>query len=224
MDKQFLIPNSSFLIAFILPAAQFPCLRPPDANATMPSKELIDLTKKFLSAIFLSLVSCSLFLTGCGDSASVDDATNAAQASPGAKNIPAFTAKTIDGATVTNEIFAAKKITVINIWGTFCPPCVAEMPELAEMSRTLPADAQIIGLLCDATDNSPQVQKAQQILQQAGADFVNIVPDEQLIKFLDGVEAVPTTIFVNSKGEVVGKAIVGANVEGYKRELETLLK
>ena len=163
-------------------------------------------------------------ISGCSDSASVDNATNAAQASPVAKTVPAFNAKTTDGKPVTNEIFAAKKITVVNIWGTFCPPCIAEMPDLAEMSRTLPEDAQIIGLVCDAADNSPQVQKAQEILQQAGADFVNIIPDEQLIKFLDGVEAVPTTIFVNSKGEVVGKAIVGANVEGYKRELETLLK
>lgn len=186
----------------------------------MPPKELIDLTKKFLSAIVIA----GLLLGGCGDSASVDDAPNAAQASPVAKNIPAFTAKTIDGAPVTNEIFAAKKITVVNIWGTFCPPCVAEMPELAEMSRTLPEDAQIIGLVCDAADDSPQVQKAQEIIQQAGADFVNIIPDEQLIKFLDGVAAVPTTIFVNGKGEVVGKAIVGADVAGYKRELETLLK
>ena len=45
-----------------------------------------------------------------------------------------------------------------------------------------------------------------------------------LMKFMEGVEAVPTTIFVNSKGEVVGKAIIGADVEGYKHELERLLK
>lgn len=217
-----LIAHCAFLIThcFILPAAQFPCLRPPNANATMPPKELIDLTKKFLAAILVA----GLLLSGCGDSAGVDNAPNAAQASPVAKTVPAFNAKTTDGTPVTNEIFATKKITVVNIWGTFCPPCIAEMPDLAAMSRTLPADAQIIGLVCDAADNSPQVQKAQQILQKAGADFVNIVPDEQLIKFLEGVEAVPTTVFVNSKGEVVGKAIIGANVEGYKRELETLLK
>lgn len=178
------------------------------------------MTKKFLSAILVA----GLMFSGCGDSADVDDATNAAQASPVAKTVPAFNAKTTDGKPVTNEIFAAKKITVVNIWGTFCPPCIAEMPDLAEMSRNLPVDAQIIGLVCDATDNSPQVQKAQEILQKVGADFVNIVPDEQLIKFMEGVEAVPTTIFVNGKGEVVGKAIIGANVEGYKRELETLLK
>lgn len=171
-----------------------------------------------------TLLSAALLLSGCGDSAQAPDPSNTAQASPVASNIPVFTATTITGETVTNEIFASKKITVVNIWGTFCPPCIAEMPELGEMARSLPADAQIIGLVCDASENSTQVQRAQEITRQAGADFMNIVPDAQLAKFMEGVEAVPTTIFVNGKGEVVGKAIIGANVEAYKNELEKLLK
>ena len=69
-----------------------------------------------------------------------------------------------------------------------------------------------------------QIQRALEITLKARADFVNIVPDAALMKFMEGVEAVPTTIFVNSKGEVVGKAIIGADVEGYKNELERLLK
>ena len=177
--------------------------------------------KTFLATALLSAV---ILLSGCGDSAHVHDNPNTAQASPVAKNLPTFTATTIDSAPVTNELFAAKKITIVNIWGTFCPPCIAEMPALADLSRALPADAQLVGLVCDASENSVQIQRAQKITQEAGADFVNIVPDAQLMKFLEGVEAVPTTIFINSKGEVVGKAIIGADVNGYKRELEKLLK
>lgn len=178
--------------------------------------------KKF----FMALIAVTIFLSGCGSNSADfnEDVTDVAQASPVAKNIPNFSAKTIYGETVTNEIFAAKKISVVNIWGTFCPPCIAEMPELGEMSRSLPDDAQIIGLICDASENSAQVKKAQEITQKADANFVNIVPDAALLKFMDNVEAVPTTIFVNSKGEVVGKAIIGADVHGYKAELERLLR
>ena len=180
------------------------------------------MTKKFFT---IALLSAAILLTGCGDSAEVDEPINTAQASPVAKNVPNFTAKTITGETVTNEIFASKKITMVNIWGTFCPPCIAEMPELGEIARSMPADAQIIGLICDASEDATrQIQKAQEITGQAGADFVNIVPDENLLNFLSGVEAVPTTIFVNSKGEVVGRAIIGADIEGYKDELQKLLK
>jgi len=178
--------------------------------------------KKFFSVL---LISAAFLIGGCqDDSAEVNDNPSSAQASPVASNIPTFTTTTVTGETVTNEIFAAKKITIVNIWGTFCPPCIAEMPELGEMARNLPADAQIIGLVCDASENSVQIQRAQKILQEANADFVNIIPNEQLIKFTENVEAVPTTIFINSKGEVVGTAIIGANVEGYKDELQKLLK
>lgn len=170
-------------------------------------------------------MAAAFLFSGCiDDSAAVNDSSKAAQASPVAKNVPNFSAKTIKGETVTNEIFAAKKITMVNIWGTFCPPCIGEMPELGEMARSMPADAQLIGLICDASDGSQQIQKALQITKEAGADFVNIIPDEQLMNFMENVEAVPTTIFVNSKGEVVGKAVIGADLDAYKDELKKLLK
>ncbi|MBD3878635.1 MAG: TlpA family protein disulfide reductase [Quinella sp. 1Q5] len=178
------------------------------------------MTKKLFA---VALLCAAMMISGCSDSAQVESTTNTAQASPVAKSVPAFTTKTITGETVTNEIFVAKKITVVNIWGTFCPPCIAEMPELGDMARNLPEGAQLIGLVCDATDGSPQIQKALQITKEAGADFVNVIPDENLLRFMEGVEAVPTTIFINSKGEVVGKAIIGADVDGYKDELQRLL-
>ena len=181
------------------------------------------MTKKFLAII----CAAGFLFGGCGgeNSANVHEHPQAvAQASPVAKNIPSFSSKTIDDKTVTNEIFAAKKITIVNIWGTFCPPCIAEIPELGKLARSLPADAQIIGIVCDASEKSAQIQRALKITREAQADFVNIIPDAELMKFMENVEAVPTTIFVNSKGEVVGNAIIGANVEAYKDELKKLLK
>lgn len=189
-------------------------------------RRLIALIKKIFAVTFLSI---ALMMSGCSDSDKVSstmnttNATSTAQAMPVAKTVPNFTTTTITGETVTNDIFAAKKITVMNIWGTFCPPCIAEMPELGEMARSMPEGSQIIGLVCDASEKSLQIQKALNITQKAGADFVNIVPDENLLKFMEDVEAVPTTIFINSKGEVVGKAVIGANVKGYKDELKRLL-
>ena len=181
--------------------------------------------KKILLAL-CAIALATMIFGGEDNLTYVDENHNGvASASNIAKNIPPFATKTIGGESVTNEIFAAKKITVVNVWGTFCPPCIAEMPELGEMARNVPANAQVIGIVCDASEDSPQqIYKAIQITQEARADFVNIVPDAQLMKFMENIEAVPTTIFVNSKGEVVGSAIIGADVEGYKDELERLLK
>lgn len=177
--------------------------------------------KKFFAAC---LIGVAVFMTGCSDDAENfdEDKPNVAQAM--SKQLPTFNATDVDGKPVTNAIFASKKITIVNIWGTFCPPCIGEMPELGELAKNMPADAQLIGLVCDAEEGSPQIQDAQKILRDAGANFVNIIPDKNLLRFLNDVDAVPTTIFVNSKGEIIGRAIVGADVEGYRNELAKLLK
>ena len=177
------------------------------------------MTKKFLAAFF---IGAAIFMTGCGDDAENFNEDNQKVAQAMAKTLPTFNATDLDGKPVTNAIFASKAITMVNIWGTFCPPCKAEMPELGEMARNNFDDVQLIGIVCDAEAGSEQVQDAKKILRDANADFVNIVPDAQLQKFLNDVDAVPTTIFVNSKGEIIGKVIVGADVAGYKDELHRL--
>ena len=38
-----------------------------------------------------------------------------------------FSTKDLDGNTVTSEIFENYDVTLVNIWGTFCGPCKAEL-------------------------------------------------------------------------------------------------
>ena len=38
---------------------------------------------------------------------------------------------------------------MVTIWGTFCNPCVAEMPELGVWPESMPDNVQIIGLIVD---------------------------------------------------------------------------
>ena len=46
------------------------------------------------------------------------------------------------------------------------------------------------------------------------------MPNTEINEYLQNVDAVPTTIFVNSKGEIVGNPIIGADVSGYKDFVE----
>ena len=58
-------------------------------------------------------------------------------------NLPVFGGKTLD-------IKALKgKPVVINFWATWCPPCIREMPDLANLARELGDDATIIGIAAD---------------------------------------------------------------------------
>ena len=115
---------------------------------------------------------------------------------------------------------------MLNVWGTFCPPCIEEMPALGEWAKNMPQDAQIIGLVCDVqgNDDAETINAAKNILNDAGADFVNILPNAELANFLQSVYAVPTTIFVDSQGNLIGEPVIGADVESYKKRVENYLK
>ena len=178
---------------------------------------------KLFRILLLSMVAfSSIFLaTGC----SAEDGKTA-QETADSNKFPAFQTVDVAGNTVTQDIFKGKKITVVNIWGTFCPPCIEEMPELGKWAREMPQDVQIIGLVCDVIGSDDKETKAAavKILKDANAGFVNILPDDKLLKYLEGVDAVPTTIFVDSDGNIIGEKVVGADVAKYKEQVERYIK
>ena len=51
---------------------------------------------------------------------------------------PNFTARTVDGSNrvKTLDDFSGK-VVVLNIWGTFCPPCIEEMPSFERLHRAV---------------------------------------------------------------------------------------
>lgn len=130
-----------------------------------------------------------------------------------------FTTNDIDGNEVTQSIFANKDLTVVNIWGTFCGPCINEMPELGAWEKELPDNVQIVGLIVDisSTDNETQIAAAKQITEKADVGFVNLIGGNGAFDELIGsIVGVPTTIFVDKSGNIVGEIIVGADVDRYK--------
>ena len=66
-----------------------------------------------------------------------------------AEYVLSFSTTDINGAPVDSSIFSEKKLTVVNVWGTFCGPCIEEMPELADWAREMGDDIQLIGIVGD---------------------------------------------------------------------------
>ena len=141
-----------------------------------------------------------------------------------AARFPDFSAKTLEGQDVTNDIFSEKKLTIINFWATWCPPCVGEMPDLGILGRSMPENTQLIGVLLDAKDKGA-TEKANEILRKAKADFPQLIPSSEMNAVLSGINAIPTTIFVDANGHIVGNPIVGSrSEEKYRTEIEKALK
>lgn len=128
-----------------------------------------------------------------------------------------FTAKDLDGNEVTQDIFASNKLTMVNIWATFCGPCINEMPDLGELAAEY-ADkgVGIVGIPLDVTDEKGNIDsylynEAVDIVATTKAAYTHIVPVESMfVRKLASVTAVPETIFVDSQGNQVGDCYYGA--------------
>ena len=137
-----------------------------------------------------------------------------------------FTTENLALESVDSSIFGEKDLTVLNVWGTFCGPCIQEMPELGEWQRNLPDNVQIIGLVADVAgkEDAEHIELANTILDKTNVHFTNIIPNNDFADLLSGVVGVPTTFFINKEGKIVGKPIVGAQVPKYKAFVEEYLK
>ena len=73
-----------------------------------------------------------------------------------------FTAQDLDGNQVDETIFEDAELTMINVWGTFCTPCLEEMPDLAELNREYQEKGvQIIGICSDTINADKELDEAQ---------------------------------------------------------------
>lgn len=141
-------------------------------------------------------------------------------------SVPSFNTVDLNGKTVTQNIFADRKLTVVNIWGTFCGPCIEELPELGKWAGKLPDNTQIIGIVgdIDGADDKEHLELAQKICDKASVSYTNLIPDKSLHKMLKGVVGYPTTFLVDSDGNIIGDPIVGASPDDYKTAVNNYLK
>lgn len=128
-----------------------------------------------------------------------------------------FTAASIAGETVTQEIFQGHRLTLVNIFATWCTPCIQEIPELDQLSREMAErGVQVVGVVLDTVDaagnpDPEALSKAALLKERTGASYLFMTPDPTMMNGrLAGVAAVPETFFVDGSGRIVGETYVGA--------------
>jgi len=123
------------------------------------------------------------------------------------RRFPAFTTTDLNGETVTEAVFAESDITMVKFWTTWCPACVVEKPTLAALYNEL--GGGMIGILLDA-DGRGAIENAREILETSGVNYPQLRPSQEMQSLLRTVRSIPTAIFVDSRGYIVGETIVGS--------------
>lgn len=143
------------------------------------------------------------------ESTDASDAESELAAIAAAGPFGAFETQTLEGDAVTQEIFAEADLTMVNIWGTFCSPCINEMPDLGELAKEYEEKGlQMVGIISDVTAAGDET--ATLIVEETGADYTHLVLSETLYYSLSQIQVVPTTVFIDSTGKQVGYTYTGS--------------
>jgi thiol-disulfide isomerase/thioredoxin len=132
-----------------------------------------------------------------------------------------FAAAAITGTSFAGAPFSLAKLqgkpVFINFWGSWCAPCRREAPQLKAFSRTLDGRASFVGVAYQSPHG-----KAVAFAHKAGWRYPIVAAPCCTLGDRYGVIAMPTTIVVDSKGQVVDRLIGPQTAARLTAELRAL--
>ena len=117
----------------------------------------------------------------------------------------------MEGNPVSSDIFSESKLTMVNVWATYCSPCLNEMPALGELAQEYdPGDFQIIGIVSNVQEGGDEdkIRLVEVLIGQTSADYPHLLVNQSLYdSLLADVTAVPTTFFFDQDGKLLDSVL-----------------
>jgi peroxiredoxin len=166
----------------------------------------------------LAVMTASLLLAVCGCSASLagggppdkgylaGDGSISRIALADRKTPIVFTGKTLQGKKFDVSAYRGD-VVVVNVWGSWCPPCVKEAPALEEVwSGSQGEDVQFVGI---NTRDQPAQARAHE--KRFGVTYPSIEDDDgRVLLALRGTlppRSIPSTLVLDRKGRVAYRVL-----------------
>lgn len=117
-----------------------------------------------------------------------------------------------------SKVGYAGKLVMVNVWGTWCPPCRAELPELVAAQTKYKSDGfEIIGLNSENSEGDEANTLINESKKRFGLNYPCALGDEKTFGQIPDFGAVPTSIFLDRAGVV--KAVVVGMVDELQLEM-----
>lgn len=175
----------------------------------------------------------ALTLSACGDGTSGGSAeTRFVQGKNGVDTVPAADrqpAPKIDGTTLDDKKLDIADykgdVVILNIWGSYCGPCIAEAPNFAKVHNdTKDKGVKFVGI------NTRDAEKSQAITfeEEHGVPYPSIYDPmgKLMLRFPKGSlnpQAIPTTIAIDREGRVAARSLTALSEEDLRRMVEPLI-
>jgi len=167
----------------------------------------------------------ALLLSGCGSgglsSASEKSFVSGTGAATLIKEGDRQLAPDISGATLDGSIYTINKskVTVVNVWASWCAPCRAEAPIFQDFAMKNP-EIELVGIL--TRDN---LSAARSFTQRFKISFPTLIDDSLILKFRGSLtpNAIPTTLILDNQGRIAARISGATTVAGLRKVLEAVI-
>ena len=121
-----------------------------------------------------------------------------AQINQQSRGLPEASLADLNERPVSLAKLAGNRPTVVNLWATWCPPCIREMPVLEQAQQRYP------GINFVFANQGEHPQAIRQFLMQQNLHLTNVLSDRQnSLGRAVGSRGLPTTLFYNASGNLV---------------------
>jgi peroxiredoxin len=137
-----------------------------------------------------------------------------------AKPVPEVSFNTLDGASLTLSTLRGT-VMLINFWGTWCAPCLQEIPELVYLSNQFKARGfEVVGIAV----SSGSVEDIRGFMREHQMDYRVLIGKMAILKRQFRVVGFPTSLLVDRQG-IIRECYFGPQTkEILKKDVESLLE
>ncbi|MEO8447518.1 MAG: TlpA disulfide reductase family protein [bacterium] len=110
------------------------------------------------------------------------------------------------------------KVVLVNLWATWCGPCIKEMPDLSKISNELKdKDFRLLGMNVFQQENS---KKVEDFLKTNPVTYTILDGNTEVVDALGeasggNIEAVPTTFIIDKEGKIAETIVGGRSKEAF---------
>lgn len=137
---------------------------------------------------------------------------------------PDLSGPTVDGKQLDVKDYKGK-IVVVNVWGSWCPPCRAEAPNFVKVAKdTAAKGVQFVGI----NTRDANISLAQAFEKQQGVTYPSLYDptSKLLLRFKKGtlnLQTIPSTIVIDRDGKIAARTLQALSEDKLREMLDPVL-